>query len=126
MISVIVIFWRWYYGEAVKDVLRGWKNFIIFSAEYFSIPLLLKTLVAPWKRDITRKPRGLDFKKLFEYISFNLISRSIGFIIRFLTIGVGILFFLAVVILGAVFFIVWLFLPLIFIALLILALVLII
>ena len=124
MISVMVIFWRWYYGEAVKDLLMKWKNFVIFSLEYFSIPLLLKTLFAPWKRDITRKPRGLDLKKLFEYITFNLISRSIGFIIRFLTICVGILFFFFVAIAGAMFFIIWIFLPLIFIGLLILAIIL--
>ena len=125
MISVIVIFWRWYYGQAVKDVLKGWKNFIIFSLEYFSVPLLLKTLFAPWKRDITKKPRGLDFKKLFEYLTFNLISRGMGFFIRFFTICVGILFFLLVVILGFIFFIIWLFLPLIILGLLILALLLI-
>jgi len=121
----MVIFWKWYYKEAVKDILRGWKNFIIFSLEYFSIPLLLKTLFAPWKRDITRKPRGLDLKKIFEYIIFNLISRSIGFIVRFFTILAGIIFFLTVVILGAVFFIIWLFLPLIILGLFILALLLI-
>lgn len=125
MINVIIIFWRWYYGQAIKDVLKGWKNFIIFSLEYFSIPLLLKTLFAPWKRDITKKPRGLDFKKLFEYLTFNLISRGMGFFIRFFTICVGILFFLLVVILGFIFFIIWLFLPLIILGLFILALLLI-
>lgn len=121
MLSVMVIFWRWYYEEAMRDILTGWKNFIIFSLEYFSIPLLLKTLFAPWKRDITRKPRGLDLKKLFEYITFNLISRGLGFIVRFLTICVGILFFFFVVIAGAVFFLIWIFLPLIFVGLFILA-----
>lgn len=125
MIGVMVIFWKWYYGEAIRDILTGWKNFIIFSLGYFSVPLLLKTLFAPWRRDITKRPRGLDFKKLFEYLSFNAISRGIGFIVRFLTICVGILFFFLVIILGALFFIVWLFLPLAFLGLLILAVILI-
>lgn len=125
MIAIIAIFWRWYYTEAIKNILKGWRNFIIFSLEYFSIPLLLKTLFAPWKRDITRRPRGLDVKQLFESLVFNLISRGIGFIVRFLTIWVGILFFFLVIILGAVFFVVWLFLPLIFLSLCALALILI-
>lgn len=124
--GVMVIFWRWYYGEAIRDILTGWKNFIIFSLEYFSIPLLLKTLLAPWKRDITRKPRGLDLKKLFEYISFNAVSRGLGFLVRFVTICIGILFFLGVVILGALFFAIWLVLPLILAGLFILAIILII
>lgn len=124
MVWVITIFWKWYYTEAVSKILKGWKNFILFSFEYFSIPLLLRTLFAPWKRDITKKPRGLDFKKIFEYISFNTISRGMGFLIRILTICVGILFSLFVFILGAIFFIVWLFLPLILLGLLILGLIL--
>ena len=119
---IALIFWRWYYGEAVGEVLRGWKNFIIFATQYFSIPLLLKTLLAPWRRDITRRPRGLDLKKFFEYLAFNVISRGTGFLIRFITIIVGIIFLVFTIFAGAVFFILWLFLPLILLGLLIFSL----
>lgn len=108
---IAIVFWRWYYGEAIKDVLTGWKNYIIFSLNYFSIPLLLRTILAPWKRDITKKPRGLDVKKIFEYIAFNLISRGIGFLVRFFTIIFGIVFFILVLVFGFIFFVVWLILP---------------
>jgi len=121
---IAIVFWRWYYGQAIKDVLFGWRNYIIFSLNYFSIPLLLKTLLAPWKRDITRKPRGLDLKKLFEYITFNSISRGLGFIVRFFTILVGIIFFFLVLILGLLFFVIWLILPFIIVGLLVLAIIL--
>jgi len=125
IMSIIVIFWRWYYGRAVKDVLAGWRNFVIFVSEYFSIPLLFKTLFSPWKRDITKKPRGLDFKKLFEYLTYNLISRGVGFFVRFVTILVGIIFLLLTAVAGAVFFIVWLVLPLIILGLFVMAIILI-
>lgn len=118
---IALVFWRWYYGESVKDVLTGWKNFIIFALNYFSIPLLLKTLFAPWKRDITRRPHGLDLKKLFEYLAFNTISRGIGFLVRFFTIIVGIIFLILVIAAGAVFFVLWLILPLALIGLIIFA-----
>lgn len=121
---IALVFWRWYYGESVKDVLTGWKNFIIFALNYFSIPLLLKTLLAPWKRDITRRPRGLDLKKLFEYLAFNTISRGIGFLVRFFTIIVGIIFLILVIAAGAVFFVLWLILPLALIGLIVFAFVL--
>ena len=121
---IALVFWRWYYGEAIKDVLTGWKNYIIFSLNYFSIPLLLRTIIAPWKRDITKKPRGFDFKKIFEYITFNLISRGIGFLVRFFTIIVGIIFFFLVLVFGLIFFIVWLILPFAIIGLFILAIIL--
>jgi len=121
---IAIIFWRWYYGEAIKDVLTGWKNYIIFSLNYFSIPLLLRTILVPWKRDITKKPRGLDVKKIFEYIAFNLISRGIGFVVRFFTIIFGIVFFLLVLVFGLLFFIVWLILPFAIVGLFIFAIIL--
>src|SRR4030042_4311029 len=100
---IAIVFWRWYYGQAIKDILTAWRNYIIFSLNYFSIPLLLKTLFAPWKRDITRKPRGFDFGEFFEYFSFNAVSRVIGFFVRLLTVVAGIVFFFLVIILGFLF-----------------------
>ncbi|MBU4284905.1 hypothetical protein KKF60_01715 [Patescibacteria group bacterium] len=119
--AIILVFWKWYYGEAMKNVLNAWRNFIIFALNYFSIPLLLKTLFAPWKRDITRKPRGLDIKKFLDYLAFNLISRGLGFLVRLVTILVGIVFLILVAVAGAIFFAFWLVLPLILLGLLIFA-----
>ena len=116
---LIVVFWRWYYGEAVKNVLTAWRNFILFALNYFSIPLLLKTLLAPWKRDITKRPKGLDLKKFFEFIAFNLISRSIGFLLRIFMVVIGTIFLIVTIIAGAVFFALWIILPLILLGLLI-------
>ncbi len=108
---IILQFWKWYYTEAIKSLINIWKNFIIFVQEYYSIPLLLKTLVAPWKRDVTRKPRGLDIKKLLEAFTFNAISRTIGFFVRSVTIVFGLICLLGVIILGFVALIIWLILP---------------
>ena len=121
---IALVFWRWYYGEAVKDILTGWRNYIIFSLNYFSIPLLLRTLFSPWRRDITKKPRGLDVQRIFEYVAFNSISRGLGFLVRFFTIIAGIIFSLVVVISGFVFFVIWLILPFAIAGLLILAIIL--
>lgn len=55
---------------------------------FFSIPVLIRTLFAPWKRDIyTPKNASLDI--IFKTIIDNFISRLIGFIVRFFTIIVG-------------------------------------
>lgn len=118
---MVLVFWKWYYGEAAKNVLTAWKNFILFAVNYFSIPLLFKTLFVPWKRDFTKKPKGLDFKKLFEYIAFNLVSRGLGFLVRFSMIIAGAVFLILIIVLGAVFFILWLVLPLVLLGLLIFA-----
>lgn len=121
---IAIIFWRWYYGEATKNVLTAWRNYVVFVLSYFSIPLLLRTLFASWRRDITKKPRGLDFNKFFEYLAFNAISRGLGFLVRFVAICFGILALIFTTIAGAIFFVFWIFLPLILAGLLIFAVVL--
>ena len=110
---IILQFWKWYYFGAVKGLIRAWKNFIIFVREYYSIPLLLRTLIVPWKRDVTRRPRGLNIGKLFEVLMFNLISRGLGFLIRSITIIIGIICLIGVIIIGIIALIIWLILPLI-------------
>lgn len=107
----ILRFWAWYYTGAMRSLIKTWRNFIIFVREYYSIPLLVKTLLAPWRKDITRRPRGLDIKKLFEALIFNLISRGIGFVVRFFTIIIGLVCLIGVIILGFLALIVWLVLP---------------
>lgn len=110
---IILRFWGWYYSGAVKSLIKIWRNFIIFVREYYSIPLLLKTLIVPWRRDITRRPRGLDIKKLFEALAFNLISRGIGFIIRSITVVIGLICLIGIIILGFVTLVIWLILPMV-------------
>ncbi len=121
---IVLVFWRWYYEEALRNVLVAWRNFIIFALNYFSIPLLFKTLLAPWRRDITKKPRGLDLKKLFEYLAFNAISRGVGFVVRLFTIIIGIVYLFLTIVFGAIFFILWIILPLIIVGLLIFSIIL--
>lgn len=121
---IILQFWNWYYIKAVKGIINAWKNFIIFVREYYSIPLLLKTLFHPWRRDITKYRRGFSIKNFLEVLIFNLISRTLGFVIRFFTIIIGIICLFGVILLGLIIILLWFFLPLILIFLIILGLIL--
>lgn len=76
-------FWEYYwvtlhnFGEAVI-------NFFIFLPYFFSISSLFKTLFHPWKNLIVSKTIvGFSFSDLFNRFAFNIISRSIGAIMRF-------------------------------------------
>lgn len=115
--SIIIQFWVWYYTEAVRSLIKIWFDFIRFVKEYYSIPLLLKTLFSPWRRDITKRPRGFDLKKLFEVFAFNAISRGFGFIVRFFTIALGTVCLIGVIVLGFFALILWVFLPFILLGL---------
>ena len=110
---IILQFLGWYYSGAIKGLITIWKNFIIFVREYYSIPLLLRTLFHPWRRDITKYGRGFSFKNFFETLIFNLISRGLGFIIRLFTVIIGVICLIGVIILGILALVIWLILPVI-------------
>lgn len=63
-------------------ILAYWRfvgRFALFLVHLFAVPLLLKTLLSPWKRDLTVSGReGFDPKEWFNRHLFNLFSRFIG------------------------------------------------
>jgi ATP-dependent Clp protease ATP-binding subunit ClpA len=111
-------YFTWHYSEGAKSYLRIWKNYLEFFWRYFSISLLLYTLFYPWRRDITFRGPGFDPKEFLEALSFNLISRGVGAVVRLITIVAGLIIEAAVFGFGAFFFLVWLVLPFLVLALL--------
>lgn len=95
---------RWYWK-------RVWFNLKkIFH--FFSLGTLLGTLLSPWKR-LTAKDNtvGFDIAKFFENLSFDLISRVIGLVVR-LTLIFSCLLIASIYILIVIpFFIIWLIIP---------------
>jgi ATP-dependent Clp protease ATP-binding subunit ClpC len=58
-------------------------NIFIFLPYYFSVIQLLKTFFKPWKNLVSQKTQvGFSFNEWFGRISFNLISSSIGLMMR--------------------------------------------
>ncbi len=59
-------------------------NIFIFFPYFFSVSNLIKTLFYPWKNIQTKKiTPGFSFSEYLDILFFNLISRGIGFIMRF-------------------------------------------
>ena len=106
----------WQFLEVPKSILIGWKNFLKFGLNYFSIFLLLKTLFFPWHRYSWVYPKGFDIGKYFEVFISNLISRILGAIMRVFLIIFGILAEVFIIFTGALIFIGWLILPVLLIA----------
>lgn len=55
--------------------------------------------------------KGLDFGRYFEAFVFNMMSRGIGAILRVSLILIGLLLEFFLFFLGAIIFLIWLFLP---------------
>src|SRR5687767_2373327 len=78
----------------------SWKYLVIYAWHAFSIPLLFKTLFAPWERD-TAKGSQFDF---LEKVVFAIFSRVLGFISRVVFIIIGVIFTLLVILTFPIFF----------------------
>ncbi len=108
----IVFQWLcWYFWDMPREILRGWKNFLRFNLDYFSIALLLKSLFSYWRRYYYSYGQRFDFKRHFEAFTFNLTSRMLGAIMRIFLIMVGLFAEAILIILGIIILISWFTLP---------------
>jgi len=109
----------WHYTLAIKNILNIWKNFLWFIFNFFSIPTLLKTFFAPFQRLQERYRGGLDIEDLLSTVFINTLMRIVGMIFRSILIVLGLISYLAMVVVGVSFLLIWILLPAFLIALLI-------
>lgn len=109
--NIISQYLSWQFFEMPGNISQAWKNFLKFNLNYFSIPLLLKTLFSHWRRYRWVYPKGLNIGKWFEVAFSNLISRVLGAIMRIILIFIGILAEIFIFFAGLILFFGWLILP---------------
>jgi hypothetical protein len=83
----------WHYSKALRLHLNIITNFVWFTYHFFSVPVLYKTLTQPW------------------YGQSMFIYQIIGPVIRFPVLLFGLIFCGTVAVVGFVFFLIWLVLP---------------
>jgi hypothetical protein len=113
--SIIGLWISWYLKDVSKNYFSAYKNFLKFGLNFFSTPLLLKSLFSPWKRIGTEFPKNFDIALILEAIFFNLFSRCFGAFFRTILIMVGLIFEVIIFVLGIVFYLLWLLSPILII-----------
>jgi ATP-dependent Clp protease ATP-binding subunit ClpC len=102
----------WHYVQVPKKIVNSTINLTIFLYYFFSISFLIKTLFAPWKRQIVvKKSPGFSLKEFFEVLTFNFISRLVGLMVRLTLIFIWLLVVIITFPLGALVLLIWLILP---------------
>jgi len=110
--NILFLILEWHFSDVPKNLLKAWKNFLRFNLNYFSIPLLLKTLFSPWHKYKWSYGRGLNIKRYISTFASNMISRFLGMFIRLWVIIIGILAEIFIIAAGIFIFIFWIFFPL--------------
>lgn len=107
----------WWYGSGWSGVLRATRRRMAGLSEAFSTTTLLHTLFSPWKRIISYPGAGIDAK--LKAIGDNLVSRCVGFTVRFFVLLAAGVSFICLCIAGVLELVVWPLLPLIAVALIV-------
>lgn len=107
-----VLFVGWWYSEAFRRVLVYVKAFYIFATDFFSVKICLKTLFAPWKRDMISY-EGLSIQQKFQVWTLNLASRFVGFVVKSITLLSYLVFIIFISVFSLTLIFVWIFYPLI-------------
>ena len=115
MQNIFFQYLTWHFFDMPKNILRAWRDFLLFNLNYFSVLLLLKTLFSPWRKYRVSYGRGFDAGKYLEAFFSNLIFRILGAVIRAFLIIIGILAEFLIFIGGATALLFWIALPLLLI-----------
>ena len=81
---VILSLLSWWYSQGWMEVYKSAGERLVKVSHLFSLPILIRTLGAPWRRIITYPGAGLDAK--IRAFGDNLVSRAIGFTVRLLVL----------------------------------------
>ena len=109
--NIFIQYFQWQFADVPKNVLKAWKNCLKFNLNYWSVPLLLRTLFSHWRRYKYSYGKGFDFKRYFEVFTFNMISRVLGAILRSVLITIGLATEIFVFLTGLIVILGWLILP---------------
>ncbi len=102
----------WHYSTAYIDLLRVWWNYLWFVNHLFSVPDVLMTWFAPFKRlQEERANILLHPEDFFGALFVNLMMRLVGFLVRTALLSIALLAFLIVLFAGFFFLALWTVLP---------------
>src|SRR5471030_1242821 len=106
---LLVAFVQWWYGPGWRDTASRLMVRIHQTYLTFSVPILLRTLFAPWRRIIT--PSGSSIEQRLRALLDNLVSRTVGFTVRLLALAIACFIMVCYVLLGGVCLLLWPVLP---------------
>lgn len=105
-------FIEWHYSYAVNFYLLRFRNAIKTINHQLSLGLLIPSLFAPWKRlIIVNTKKGFHPFADFENMSFNVVSRMMGAIVRIFVLVFGVIAIFFLFIFGSIGFVLWLLIP---------------
>ncbi|MDO8474468.1 MAG: hypothetical protein Q7S62_02930 [bacterium] len=111
--NLILDFFIWFLREVPLAIVKAWRNTLWFAFHYFSLPVLVLTFLAPWRRYSWSYKGGFNIGGYLEALASNFFSRIIGATMRIPIIATGLVSVFLVFCAGAIVLVSWFLLPLI-------------
>lgn len=108
---LISFYGKWHYTQGFRDLYRNWRSFVLFVLHFFSLRLLFRTWLSPFGRLDEEYKKGFDLEGFLETLIVNTMMRLVGFVLRTFVIVSGLVSLVAVLLLGPVLFVLWIFTP---------------
>lgn len=79
----------WHYSRGFLEWFHVWGNLLWFIVHFFSLPLMVRSWLSPWKRMTEPRQKAWDIEDWASSLFINILSRFIGAIMRTIMILVG-------------------------------------
>ena len=116
--AIIRDYFVWHYTTAWFLLWGVWRNFLWFVIHFFSLPQLMRSWLAPFKRITERRGDKFDLEDLASYVIIGFLSRIIGALVRTVIIVIGLITLALTVLGGFVVYLLWALVPFLIIGIL--------
>jgi len=99
----------WWYRQGWAQVAKNAKHRFDKVSHLFSVPILVRTLFAPWRRIVTYPGAGIEAQ--LQAMGDNLVSRFVGFAVRSMVLLAAGVMLAGCAVLAGVQLVVWPLLP---------------
>ena len=98
-------FFSWWYSAGWIALAKNVQKRLQKTLAMFSVPSLMRTLFAPWKRIVTNPGAGLSAH--LSAIGDNMVSRAIGFTVRLFVLLAALVSMALVAVIGVLQIVLW-------------------
>lgn len=102
---LVVAFLQWWYGPGWRDAADRLLTKLHETYLTFSMPILLRTMFAPWRRIIT--PPGGSLEQKMRALVDNAVSRMVGFVVRLIALISGCVLLALYALIGGLIVLLW-------------------
>ena len=108
---------HWHYTEGIHKLLKICGNFLWFTYHFFSLELLARTLLKPFRRVRIEYSRIMSIEEIAENLAVNLFMRVVGFFMRSVVLIVGAVVEIGIFLASIAVVVIWIFFPAVIIGL---------